>query len=69
MAREKERDGAQERRVGGRKERHYRASVSQQVDRASGCGCYCTFPSLYCIHPEVCLILSDIMPLILELFF
>lgn len=38
MAREKERDGAQERRVGGRKERHYRASVSQQVDRASGCG-------------------------------
>lgn len=35
---ERKRDGAQERRVGGERERHYRASVSQQVDGASGWG-------------------------------
>lgn len=37
------REGWRTREQGGRKEdgemeRHYRASVSQQVDRASGCG-------------------------------
>lgn len=72
--REGESDGAQERRVGRREEGRrdiiepvWVSRLTELQGAAPAQRCYCKFPSLYRIHPEVLLILSNIMSTTLEL--